>query len=156
MPTFSSNPLHSHPVHRLLKKHPSLFGVPFLLIMVGASFGLESFAQTRYDLHSQKVTQVRFRPAHVSLYEWVDADGTCAGDEGAGARAEAEPQEVRHPGGVLRASAPYPALLIYNPTLLRGVEIERDKRGTVGAETHRAACWCPRVGRPSRRAPAEA
>ena len=27
--------------------------------MVGASFGLQSFTQTRYDLHSQKVTQVR-------------------------------------------------------------------------------------------------
>jgi len=26
--------------------------------MVGASFGLQAFTQTRYDLHSQKVTQM--------------------------------------------------------------------------------------------------
>lgn len=26
--------------------------------MVGASFGLQSFTQTRYDLHSQKITQM--------------------------------------------------------------------------------------------------
>ena len=30
--------------------------------MVGASFGLQTFTQTRYDLHSQKVTQVRGAP----------------------------------------------------------------------------------------------
>jgi len=35
-----------------------MFGVPFLLLMVGASFGLQAFTQTRYDLHSQKVTQM--------------------------------------------------------------------------------------------------
>jgi hypothetical protein len=27
--------------------------------MIGASFGLQTFTQTRYDLHNQKVTQVR-------------------------------------------------------------------------------------------------
>ena len=59
MPTFSSRPLHKSPLHRRLKQHPGLFGVPFLLVMVGASFGLQAFTQTRYDLHSQKVTQVR-------------------------------------------------------------------------------------------------
>ncbi|KAF7976502.1 hypothetical protein HWV62_6303 [Athelia sp. TMB] len=57
MPTFQSNPLNS-PVHKVLKKHPSLFGVPFLILIVGASFGLTSFTQTRYDLHDQKVRQV--------------------------------------------------------------------------------------------------
>ena len=30
--------------------------------MVGASFCLQSFTQTRYDLHRQKVTQVRGAP----------------------------------------------------------------------------------------------
>ncbi|KAI0269013.1 cytochrome c oxidase assembly protein COX16-domain-containing protein, partial [Russula aff. rugulosa BPL654] len=58
MPTFPSRPLSSSPLHRRLKKHPALFGVPFLLVMVGASFGLQAFTQTRYDLHSQKVTQM--------------------------------------------------------------------------------------------------
>ena len=32
--------------------------------MVGASFGLQSFTQTRYDLHSQKITQVRLFHLH--------------------------------------------------------------------------------------------
>ena len=59
MPAFASKPLNRSPLYRRLKKNPALFGVPFLLVMVGASFGLQSFTQTRYDLHSQKVTQVR-------------------------------------------------------------------------------------------------
>ncbi|TFY55792.1 hypothetical protein EVJ58_g8019 [Rhodofomes roseus] len=58
MPVFPSNPLRTNPVHRLLRKHPSLFGVPFVIIVVGASFAMQSFTQTRYDLHDKKVTQV--------------------------------------------------------------------------------------------------
>jgi Cytochrome c oxidase assembly protein COX16 len=59
MPAFASRPLNGSPIHRQLKKHPALFGIPFLFVMVGASFGLQAFTQTRYDLHNQKVTQVR-------------------------------------------------------------------------------------------------
>lgn len=59
MPTFPSNPVHSSPIHSTLRKYPGLFGIPFLILIVGASFGLQSFTQTRYDLHDQKVTQVR-------------------------------------------------------------------------------------------------
>ncbi|KAI0293604.1 cytochrome c oxidase assembly protein COX16-domain-containing protein [Russula brevipes] len=58
MPAFASRPLSRSPLYQRLKRHPALFGVPFLLVMVGASFGLQAFAQTRYDLHSQKVTQM--------------------------------------------------------------------------------------------------
>jgi len=59
MPAFPSRPLNKSPLYLRLKRHPALFGVPFLLVMVGASFGLQTFTQTRYDLHSQKITQVR-------------------------------------------------------------------------------------------------
>ncbi|THH28208.1 hypothetical protein EUX98_g5987 [Antrodiella citrinella] len=55
MPTFQSNPLNPKPVHRVFRRHPTYFGVPFLLIMVGASYGLQTFTQTRYDLQDQKV-----------------------------------------------------------------------------------------------------
>ncbi|KAI0717634.1 cytochrome c oxidase assembly protein COX16-domain-containing protein [Fomitopsis betulina] len=58
MPTFSSNPLKSTPVHRVLRKYPALFGVPFVIIIVGASYAMQTFTQTRYDLHDKKVTQV--------------------------------------------------------------------------------------------------
>jgi len=54
MANFSSRPA----LTRLARKHPSLFGVPFLLIMVGASYGLTIFTQARYDLHDQKVKNV--------------------------------------------------------------------------------------------------
>ncbi|EGO21339.1 hypothetical protein SERLADRAFT_476383 [Serpula lacrymans var. lacrymans S7.9] len=63
MPTFQSNPLNPSPTHRLLKKYPGLFGIPFVLIIVGASFGLQSFTQTRYDLQDQKVKQVTHEQA---------------------------------------------------------------------------------------------
>ncbi|PPR02058.1 hypothetical protein CVT24_011157 [Panaeolus cyanescens] len=42
-------------INRVVRKHPSLFGIPFLILMVGASFGLSTFTQTRYDLHDKKV-----------------------------------------------------------------------------------------------------
>ncbi|KAH9900795.1 cytochrome c oxidase assembly protein COX16-domain-containing protein [Cubamyces lactineus] len=56
MPTFSSNPLNAPTYSKIFRKYPALFGVPFVLIIVGASFGLQQFTQTRYDLHAQKVT----------------------------------------------------------------------------------------------------
>ena len=58
MPPFQTNPLNPNPIHTLLRKHPSLFGVPFVLIIVGASFGLQQFTQTRYELQDQKVQNV--------------------------------------------------------------------------------------------------
>ncbi|EKM54938.1 uncharacterized protein PHACADRAFT_194964 [Phanerochaete carnosa HHB-10118-sp] len=58
MPTFQNNPLKSNSAHVLLRKHPALFGIPFVLIIVGASFGMQSFVQTRYDLQDQKIQNV--------------------------------------------------------------------------------------------------
>ncbi|KLO14868.1 hypothetical protein SCHPADRAFT_825619 [Schizopora paradoxa] len=58
MPTFQSNPLNPSPWAQVVRKHPALFGVPFLLIIVGASFGMTSITQTRYDLQNQRATQV--------------------------------------------------------------------------------------------------
>ncbi|KAF8065350.1 cytochrome c oxidase assembly protein COX16-domain-containing protein [Lyophyllum atratum] len=58
MARFASKPWRETPLNRLIKKYPGLFGVPFVLIMVGASYGLTPFAQTRYDLHDKKVKQV--------------------------------------------------------------------------------------------------
>ncbi|KII88328.1 hypothetical protein PLICRDRAFT_41497 [Plicaturopsis crispa FD-325 SS-3] len=58
MAVFPSNPLNSSPVHRTLRKYPGLFGVPFILMIVGASFAMQSFTQTRYDLQDKKIKQV--------------------------------------------------------------------------------------------------
>jgi hypothetical protein len=46
-------------LNQMVRKNPSLFGVPFVLLMVAASFGLTTFTQTRYDLQDQKVKNVR-------------------------------------------------------------------------------------------------
>ncbi|KAI8982915.1 cytochrome c oxidase assembly protein COX16-domain-containing protein [Trametes punicea] len=56
MPTFSSNPVKAPAYSKIFRKYPALFGVPFVLIIVGASFGLQQFTRTRYELHDQKVT----------------------------------------------------------------------------------------------------
>ncbi len=58
MPTFPSNPLNSPAYSKVFRKHPALFGVPFVLLIVGASFGMQQFTQTRYELHDQKVSAV--------------------------------------------------------------------------------------------------
>jgi cytochrome c oxidase assembly protein subunit 16 len=75
MPTFTSKPLSPAPLNKLFRKNPLLFGVPFVLIIVGASYGLVPFAQTRYDLQDQKVFKVctqfqhsyRFNPNIVQM-----------------------------------------------------------------------------------------
>ena len=59
MPTFSRNPLNEAEYSKLFRRYPALFGVPFVLLIVGASFGMQQFTQTRYDLHAQRVTAVR-------------------------------------------------------------------------------------------------
>ncbi|CAE6529497.1 unnamed protein product [Rhizoctonia solani] len=63
MAVFGSRPLRAQStaadnIGRILKKHPSYFGLPFILLMVGGSFALSTFTQTRYDLHEKKVSQV--------------------------------------------------------------------------------------------------
>ncbi|KAF8801674.1 hypothetical protein BYT27DRAFT_7197921 [Phlegmacium glaucopus] len=55
MTIFSSRPLRNNSINQVVKKHPSLFGITFVLLMVAASYGLTPFTQTRYDLHDQKV-----------------------------------------------------------------------------------------------------
>jgi hypothetical protein len=56
--------MQSSPLNKTLRRHPALFGVPFILLIVAASFGLSSFTQTRYDLHNQKVSAVRIHFLH--------------------------------------------------------------------------------------------
>ncbi|KAJ1307322.1 hypothetical protein OPQ81_001428 [Rhizoctonia solani] len=63
MTVFGSRPFRAQAsaadnIGRVLKKHPSYFGVPFVLLMVGGSFALSTFTQTRYDLHEKKVSQM--------------------------------------------------------------------------------------------------
>ncbi|KAG6889862.1 hypothetical protein C0992_003758 [Termitomyces sp. T32_za158] len=57
MAVFPSKPWKETPLNKTIKKYPGLFGVPFVLIIVAASYGLSTFTQTRYDLHDQKVKQ---------------------------------------------------------------------------------------------------
>ncbi|KAF8522162.1 cytochrome c oxidase assembly protein COX16-domain-containing protein [Hysterangium stoloniferum] len=40
------------------RKHPTWFGIPFVLLIVAASFGLEKLTQTRYDLQASKVHEM--------------------------------------------------------------------------------------------------
>ncbi|KAH9928464.1 cytochrome c oxidase assembly protein COX16-domain-containing protein [Epithele typhae] len=56
MAVFRSTSLNAPGYSRLLKRYPALFGVPFVLIVVGASFAMQNFTQTKYDLQSQKVS----------------------------------------------------------------------------------------------------
>lgn len=61
MPALPRHPLQPKP-HTVLSKvhrHPFfMFGLPFLATIVGASFALTTFTQTRYDLRDQQVTSM--------------------------------------------------------------------------------------------------
>ncbi|KDE05058.1 hypothetical protein MVLG_04499 [Microbotryum lychnidis-dioicae p1A1 Lamole] len=59
MPPFSAKPLKSSAISSTIRRQPFLsFGLPFITIIVLASFGLSSFTQTRYDLRDSKVSAV--------------------------------------------------------------------------------------------------
>ncbi|KAF5390657.1 hypothetical protein D9757_002765 [Collybiopsis confluens] len=58
MARFETKPLNPSRLNRAVQKNPALFGIPFILLMVAASYGMSTFTQTRYDLHDQKVKQV--------------------------------------------------------------------------------------------------
>ncbi|KAJ6595436.1 cytochrome c oxidase assembly protein COX16-domain-containing protein, partial [Mycena sp. CBHHK59/15] len=58
MTVIPSRPLNPSRLNRAVKKQPLLFGVPFILLMVAASYGLTALTQTKYDLHDQRVKQV--------------------------------------------------------------------------------------------------
>ncbi|KAG7085764.1 hypothetical protein E1B28_003305 [Marasmius oreades] len=58
MAVFSSKPLNPSKLNRNVERKPWLIGIPFVLLMVAASYGMSTFTQTRYDLHDQKVKQV--------------------------------------------------------------------------------------------------
>ncbi|KAI3614977.1 hypothetical protein WG66_016794 [Moniliophthora roreri] len=59
MAVFQSKPLNPSKLNQTIQKKPWLFGVPFVLLMVAASYAMTPFAQTRYDLHDQRVKQAR-------------------------------------------------------------------------------------------------
>jgi len=41
-----------------IRRHPSLFGIPFLIVIVGASFLLQNLTQVRYDVEDGKKRQL--------------------------------------------------------------------------------------------------
>ncbi|KAF9651478.1 hypothetical protein BDM02DRAFT_3184482 [Thelephora ganbajun] len=58
MGIFDSKPLNTTPLNNKLRKNPLLFGVPFVMIMVVASYALVPFTQTKYELQDRKISNV--------------------------------------------------------------------------------------------------
>ncbi|KAJ7594534.1 cytochrome c oxidase assembly protein COX16-domain-containing protein [Mycena floridula] len=58
MPPFQSKPLNPTKLQQAVRKYPTLFGIPLVIAVVGASFLLTPIAQIRYDLHDERVKQV--------------------------------------------------------------------------------------------------
>ena len=58
MPPFGSKPLHDTPLNARIKRNPLIFGIPFLVLIVGASYAMIPFTQARYDLDSQRKRSV--------------------------------------------------------------------------------------------------
>ena len=58
MPAFSSTPLNEGSLNRKFRRNPALFGIPFVLLIVGASFAMTTFTQTKYDLQASRQASV--------------------------------------------------------------------------------------------------
>lgn len=72
MGTFSNKPYGQKsplgPLAAQAKKRPFLvFGLPFLVIMVGGSFGLAQLTQTKFDHRDRRHTKVSTSPSIVSF-----------------------------------------------------------------------------------------
>ncbi|KAF7303093.1 hypothetical protein MKEN_01272800 [Mycena kentingensis (nom. inval.)] len=58
MAVFQSRPLNPSRLNLMVRRNPLIFGIPFVLLMVGASYGLSFFTQTKYDYQDARVKQV--------------------------------------------------------------------------------------------------
>lgn len=138
MPVFTSRPLNSSKVNRAVKKNPALFGVPFVLLMVAASYGLTTFTQTRYDLHDSKIKQVfrHYFSVWNSFSKYLNI-----GHERAGTRAGQEPEKVRYTRGVFREfSFRYLVAIVILIIGISGWVLQRKKIGNLNAFRDRKAC----------------
>ncbi|KAJ3865179.1 hypothetical protein EV359DRAFT_63377 [Lentinula novae-zelandiae] len=61
MARFDAKPLNPSKLNRAVQRNPAIFGIPFIILMVAASYGMSTFTQTRYDLHDHKVKQVCYQ-----------------------------------------------------------------------------------------------
>ena len=112
--------------------------------MVGASLGLQSFTQTRYDLQAKKIRQASSWFIHFTgvftLYVAISRRSP---------RTRQVKEKVWHTRIVLRASVC--SLPYLEARLTFGVEIECDGRTEVGTETNYPSERCTRVGVPPTR-----
>jgi hypothetical protein len=99
MPVFPSKPLNTSNTFR---KHPTWFGIPFVLIIVAASFGLQQLTQTRYDLQAQKVSEVK--SLMISEHSLpVPMFSMFSGLPGRSVEAEEKSEDTRYPRRIHRA-----------------------------------------------------
>lgn len=94
-------PRNSSSINRMIRRNPALFGVPFIALIVGGSFGLQHLTQIRYDVHDRRTKKARLtrlstRPRALLRVRAGDHEG------GAAAR-EQEEAQVRYSRGILRA-----------------------------------------------------
>ena len=105
MGAFDPKPLGSTPFNNTLRKSPLLFGVPFVMIMVVASYALVPFVQTKYELQDRKISNVRLTsvlPPKFLFYVGL------SGLKRTGTRLGESEEKVRHPRGILCKSPSTP------------------------------------------------
>ncbi|KIY72951.1 hypothetical protein CYLTODRAFT_417463 [Cylindrobasidium torrendii FP15055 ss-10] len=54
MANFTRKPLNPSKFNQAVQKNPLIFGIPFVLLMVGASYAVTPFTQARYEVHDQR------------------------------------------------------------------------------------------------------
>ena len=134
MGVFDSKPLNTTPLNGALRKNPLLFGVPFVMIMVVASYALVPFTQTKYELQDRRVSKVRLQP--VFYHKNIEIYAVFSGLERARTRPGESKEKVRHPRGILCKCLPYsltPIFLTDLPSVLRNSAQRRPKIGSPDA-----------------------
>jgi len=142
MGAFDSKPLNTTPLNNKLRRNPLLFGVPFVVIMVVASYALVPFAQTKYELQDRKISKVRPQSQSSSTKN-PEFYAESLGLERAGTRLGESEEKVRHPRGILckcLLQSFAPIAPIYLPSAL---ETQREDCRGLGAQTHRTSSWNP-------------
>ncbi len=148
MPVFESKPLTTPKwqavANKTFARNPLIFGIPFVLIMVGASFAMTPFAQTRYDLHDQqvKVASTPFLPPS-AYYIFLQVTK----EQELGLSKNRKKFDIREEYYV--SGCWIRGICVSNDHI---VASERRGRRRMGAEENTAAQGSPRMGRTAHRA----
>ena len=145
MGVFDSKPLNTTSLNNTLRKSPLLFGVPFVMIMVVASYALVPFTQTKYELQDRRISKVRLKPAFCHLNSHLRGIFRSRRNRSSAWRTERESLTSARSTLQVSFHAHSPRSLRF--TFRLPPETQREGHRRLGAQAYRTSGWNTGMGR---------